>query len=71
MAPSNLAVPPGEEKTITDANQRVKNVKSRISVMVKDGKTFPALQEINKTLTQSEPSLGQVYKDLARANARA
>ena len=68
MAPSSLAVPPGEEKRITDANQRVKNVKTR---MVKDGKTFPALQDITKSMAQPDPALGQVYKDLAKANAKA
>ena len=63
MAPSSLAVPPDEEKTITDANQRVKNFKTKICVMVKDEKLFPALQDITKSMAQPDPGLGQVYKD--------
>ena len=41
----------------------MKNVKTKLTVLVKDGKDFPALQEIKKYVDEPEAVLGQVYKD--------
>ena len=48
VRPENLTVPEGEENAITAANRATKTVKQKISLLVSDGVTFPALTEINR-----------------------
>ena len=69
--PENLTVPQGEVSSITNASLKAKTLKTKISLLVKDGKTFPALQEVNRLLTQSDPNLTGVYKELAKVMAKA
>ena len=69
--PENLTVPQGEESSISQASLKAKTIKTRISVMVKDGKSFPALQEVNRLVAQSDPNLTGVFKELAKVTAKA
>ena len=64
----NLIVPEGEETVIAAANRATKTVKQKISILVSDGSSFPALTEINKLLALPDPN--RVFKDLARSTAK-
>ena len=68
MRPENLKVPGGEEETINLANRDVTRLKQQLSFLVKDGKSFPALQEIQRL--QALPDPNGAFRDLARAQAR-
>ena len=68
MKVENFRVPPGEEDTISTANREVTKFKQQITYLVKDGRQFPALQEIARL--QSLPDPNKVFQDLARAQAR-
>ena len=65
----DLHVPEGEEETISTANREVTKLKQQITFLIKDGSQFPALTEIQRLLAMSDPT--GVFKDLARAQARA
>ena len=71
MAPPNIKVAQGDEQKIKDANQRVKNIKTKITVLVQDGKDFPSLQEIKTNMEVADPASSQVFKEYGRANAKA
>ena len=68
MRVENFKVPGGEEETIAIANREVTRLKQQITYLVKDGLSFPALQEIERLQTLPDPN--GVFKDLARAQAR-
>ena len=68
MGPESLKVPAGEKDTISTANREVTRLKQQISFLIKDGKTFPALQEIQRLQGLADPS--GAFRDLARAQAR-
>ena len=68
MRAENLKVPGGEEESITLANRDVTKLKQQLSFLVKDGVSFPALQEIQRLQALQDPN--GVYRDLARAQAR-
>ena len=61
-------VPPGEEETLALANREVTKIKQKLTYTVKDGRQFPALQEIVDL--QALPDPNRVFQDLARAQAR-
>ena len=67
--PENLTVPQGKEPSIANANSKAVTLKKKISLLVKDGTTFPALVEIKRLLALPNP-MG-IYKELARATAKA
>ena len=67
MRVENFKVPAGEEETISIANREVTRLKQQITYLVKDGLSFPALQEIERLQTLPDPN--GVFKDLARAQA--
>ena len=71
MAPPNISVAQGDKQKIKDANQHVKNIKTKITVLVQDGKDFPSLQEIKTNMELADPALSQVFKEYGRANAKA
>ena len=48
MRVENFKVPAGEEDTISIANREVTKLKQQITYLVKDGRSFPALQEIER-----------------------
>ena len=64
----SFKVPPGEEETLKLANNEVSKIKKKLTYTVKDGHQFPALQEIVDL--QALPDQNNVFKDLARAQAR-
>ena len=64
----DLKVPGGEEDSINLANRDVTKLKQQISFLVKDGQSFPALQEIQRLLAMPDPN--GAFRDLARAQAR-
>ena len=68
MGPESLKVPAGEEETIITANREVTRLKQQISFLIKDGKSFPALQEIQRLQGLADPN--GAFRDLARAQAR-
>ena len=68
MRVENFKVPGGEEETIAIANREVTRLKQQITYLVKDGLSFPALQEIERLQTLPDPN--GVFKDLAWAQAR-
>ena len=63
MRPENLKVPGGEEESINLANRDVTKLKQQLSFLVKDGKSFPALKEIQRL--QALPDPNGVFRDLA------
>ena len=63
MRAEALKVPGGEEETIVIANCDVTRLKQQISFLVKDGLSFPALQEIQRLQALDDPN--GVFKDLA------
>ena len=69
VRPENLMVPEGEENVIAAANRAMKTVKQKISILVSDGTSFPALTEINRLSALPDPN--GVFKDFARATAKA
>ena len=68
MKVENYKVPPGEEETLSLANREVTKIKQKLTYIVKDGRQFPALQEIVDL--QALPDPNRVFQDLARAQAR-
>ena len=68
MKVENYKVPPGEEETLSLANREVTKIKQKLTYLVKDGRQFPALQEIVRL--QSLPDPNNVFQNLARAQAR-
>ena len=68
MRAEALKVPGGEEESIALANRDVMKLKHQLSFLVKDGLSFPALQEIQRLQALDDPN--GVFKDLARAQAR-
>ena len=52
----NLTVPEGEEATIAAANRDAKTIKQKISLLISDVTSFPALTEINRLSSLSDPS---------------
>ena len=68
MKVENYKGPPGEEETLSLANREVTKIKQKLTYLVKDGRQFPALQEIVNL--QSLPDPNRVFQDLARAQAR-
>ena len=68
MKVENYKVPPGEEETLSLANREVTKIKQKLTYIVKDGRQFPALQEIVNL--QSLPDPNRVFQDLAQAQAR-
>ena len=65
-----LHVPEGEKETIIIANREVTKLKQQITFMIKDGNQFPALTEIQRLLGMTDPSGSDIFKELARAQAR-
>ena len=59
-----LKVPAGEEETIAASNREVTKLKQQVSFLVKDGTSFPALQEKQRLQALRDPN--GVFKDLAR-----
>ena len=68
MKVESYKVPPGEEETLALANREVTKIKQKLTYTVKDGRQFPALQEIVDL--QALPDPNNVFQDLARAQAR-
>ena len=68
MRAEALKVPGREEETIVIANHDVTCLKQQISFLVKDGLSFPTLQEIQRLQGLDDPN--GVFKDLAQAQAR-
>ena len=71
MAPPNIKVATGKGQELKDASQRVKNAKTKITVLIADGSDFQALQEIKASMEVTDPASSQVFKDYGRATARA
>ena len=69
MRLDSLNVPDGQETVIAAATRDAKTFKQKISLLVNDGTTFPALTEIQRLMALPDP--GGVYQDLARATAKA
>ena len=65
MAPPTIKVAQGKEQELKDASQRAKNVKTKITVLVQDGKEFQSLQEIKANMEVTDPASSQVFKDYA------
>ena len=69
VRPENLIVPEGKENVIAAANRETRTVKQKISLLVSDGSSFPALTEIHRLLALPDPN--RVFQDLATATAKA
>ena len=67
VKPESLIVPEGEENVIAAANCNTKAIQQKISILVGNGSSFPALNEINRLLDLPD----RVYHNLARAMAKA
>ena len=52
MRTEALKVPLGEEEAIEKANREVTRLKHQVTFLVKDGVSFPALQEIQRQKSQ-------------------
>ena len=68
MRAEALKVPMGEEEAIEKANRDVTRLKQQVTFMVKDGLSFPALQEIQRLQGLDDPS--GAFGELARAQAK-
>ena len=51
------------------ANRATKTIKQKLSILVNDGTSSPALAEINRLLALPDPN--GVFKDLVRATSKA
>ena len=68
MRAEALKVPLGEEEAIEKANHEVTRLKHQVTFLVKDGVSFPALQEIQRLQGLDDPS--GAFGELAKAQAK-
>ena len=68
MRAEALEVPMGEEEIIEKANCDVTRLKQQITFLVKNGLSFPALQEVQRLQGLDNPS--GAFRELARAQAK-
>ena len=71
MAPPNIKVATGKEQELKEAGNRVKSVKTKITVLIEDGSEFQALKEIKTNMEVTDPASSAVFKEYARATAMA